>query len=415
MLLTGVCAALVTAGCITPTPQTPTITQSAPVKQPADPSAAAARPTPFVIRAPDGSATITIDTSKAPDMKDWAEHKLAPVLAEWYPKICAMLPTPGYKPPTNWSVTIAPGDGVAATGGTRVTANATWFRGQLDKQAIGALVHEEVHVVQQYGGGRRNNPPGNFSNGDITNLVAFAQKLKDKSDPVSTLVGGQLTPTERKALADFRGPGPSAYKLRTNLVAALNRIVSGPGIYDTNVFQAVTLRDSTTSLRDEKPTGAGLARLNRALLEDAYPGDLVRRAGGGGRNRGGNTGWLTEGIPDYIRWFLYEPKSNGAGVEYIQGRIDSGARNNRPYEPKYTDSYRVTANFLNFVTTKYDRHIITKLNNALRQGQYYEDIWSDNTGKSLQDLNEEWLGVVHAELKQLKPKVTASSSVPVKN
>ncbi len=412
MLLAGICAALVTAGCKTQTPQTPSAVQSPPAKQPADSSAAAAPSGRFVIHAPDGSAQITIDTSQAPDMKDWAEHKLAPVLADWYPKISALLPSPGYKPPTNWSVTIAPGDGVAATGGTRVTANATWFRGQLDKQAVGALVHEEVHVVQQYGGARRNNAPGNFSNGDITNLVTFAQKLKDKSDAVSVFVDGQLTATEHRALADFRGPGPTAYKLRTNLVGALNRIVRGPGIYDTNVFQAVTLRDSTTSLRDEKPSGASLARLNRALLEDAYPADLVRRAGGG-RNRG-NTGWLTEGIPDYIRWFLYEPKSNGAGVEYIQERIDSGARRGRPYEPKYTDSYRVTANFLNYVTTKYDRHLITKLNDALRQGQYYEDIWSDNTGKSLQELSQEWLGVVHAELKQLKPKVTASSA-PAKN
>ena len=88
-------------------------------------------------------------------MKDWAEHKLAPVLAQWYPKISGMLPTAGYTLPKKWSVTIAPGNGVAATGGTRVTANATWLRGQLDKQGVGALLHEEVHVVQQYGGGRR--------------------------------------------------------------------------------------------------------------------------------------------------------------------------------------------------------------------------------------------------------------------
>src|SRR5277367_6769038 len=147
-------------------------------------------------------------------MKDWAEQKLAPVLAEWYPKISALLPTPGFTPPKKWSVVIAPGNGVAATSGTRVTANATWFRGQLDKQAVGALVHEEVHVVQQYGGGRRTNSPGNFSNGDITNLFYFALKIKGNTDPVSAFLHDQLTESEREALENYGGPGPTAYRLR---------------------------------------------------------------------------------------------------------------------------------------------------------------------------------------------------------
>ena len=406
-LLLAVIGAAFASGCKTqappPTPSAPAPAfQSAATNQPPEPEAPSL---PFVISAPDGSAEITIDTSKAPDLTDWAEHKLAPVLAKWYPKISAMLPSPGFTPPKRWSVVIAPGNGVAATGGTRVTANATWLRGQLDKQGVGALLHEEVHVVQQYGEGRRNRPPGSFSYGDITNLAGLVQKLRDKADPVSIFVDQQLTPPEREVLAKYRGPGPSAYSLRTNLVEALNRIVRGPGIYDTALFKGVTLRESTTSLRDEKPEDSDLARLNRALLEDAFPGELARR--GGGRNRG-NTGWLTEGIPDYIRWFLYEPKSHGAGAAYIQGRIDSAAKKGQVFEPKYNDSYRISANFLNFVTTKYDRHIITKLNAALRQGQYYDEMWADDTGKTVPELNQEWLAEVHKELKKLKPKPDTS-------
>jgi hypothetical protein len=174
----------------------------------------------------------------------------------------------------------------------------------------------------------------------------------------------------------------------------------------------VILRDSTTTLRDDKPDGSDLARLNRALLEDAYPGELARRNAAGGRGRS-NTGWLTEGIPDYIRWFLYEPQSHGAGASYIQGRIASDAKKDKVYEPKYNDSYRVSANFLNYVTRKYDRHIVTKLNDALRQGKYYEDIWADDTGKTLQELSAEWLAVVHKELAKLKPK-PAVSPAPAK-
>jgi len=397
LVLAAVCAVLM-AGCKTSTP--PSAQPSPPAAtQPAD---ASPRPGIFVIHAPDGSCEITIDTSKATNMTDWAKNKLAPVLADWYPKICALLPSPGYAPPKKFSVTIAPGDGVAATSGTRVTGNASWFRGELDKQAVGALLHEEVHVVQQYGGGRRNFTPGNFSFSDITNLPSLANKLKAKTDPVSAFLYNQLTPAERQSLAKYRGPGPKAYILRTNLVDALNRIVGGPDIYDAALFKGVTLRDTTISLRNDKPEGSDLRRLNRALLEDAYPGEFARRSAGG-RNRGGNTGWLTEGIPDYIRWFLYEPQSKGASVEYIQRRIASDAKKGQVYEPKYNESYRISANFLNFVTTKYDRHIVTKLNDALRQGKYYDDIWADDTGKTVLELNQEWVAMLHKEIKKLTP------------
>src|SRR5262249_2509654 len=87
-----------------------------------------------------------------------AQNQLAPVLAEWYPKIVAMLPSDGYNAPTNFSVTIRPGRGVAATGGNRITANSTWLKRELEGEAIGALLHAGGHVIQLYAGGRRNTP-----------------------------------------------------------------------------------------------------------------------------------------------------------------------------------------------------------------------------------------------------------------
>ena len=46
------------------------------------------------------------------------EEKLAPMLVEWYPKIASMLASQDFQPPKAFSVTIRPGEGVAATGGT---------------------------------------------------------------------------------------------------------------------------------------------------------------------------------------------------------------------------------------------------------------------------------------------------------
>jgi hypothetical protein len=90
-------------------------------------------------------------------------------------------------------------------------------------------------------------------------------------------------------------------------------------------------------------------------------------------------GWLVEGIADYIRWFLYEPQTKGAEITTRNlGRA------------KYDASYRITGNFLNWVTTKYDLNIVQKLNAAGRAGKYREDLWKEATGKTVQELGNEW-------------------------
>jgi hypothetical protein len=232
-------------------------------------------PGPYHIRSTDGYCQITIDTAGAPDLTEWAETKLAPVLAEWYPKIVAMLPSEGYVPPTNFSVVLRPGNGVAATGGTRITANSDWLKRELNRQAVGALVHEEVHVIQQYGWGRRSN----------------------------------------------------------------------------------TNAPNTNAPRARVP------------------------------------GFLTEGIPDYIRWFLYEPQSHGADLIWVK------AQHNVPldYEQGF-GRYRLSANFLQYVVENYDNTLVTKLNAACRQHTYTEEIWKTATGKTREELTLDWKSTLEKQL-----------------
>lgn len=90
-------------------------------------------------------------------------------------------------------------------------------------------------------------------------------------------------------------------------------------------------------------------------------------------------GWIVEGIPDYIRWFLYEPRAKGAEITH---RNLARAR--------YDGNYRITANFLNWVVEKYDKDLIQKLNIAARAGKYSEQLWKEFTKKSLQELGDEW-------------------------
>ncbi|MBN2270712.1 MAG: DUF1080 domain-containing protein, partial [Sedimentisphaerales bacterium] len=109
------------------------------------------------IRTDDGKYRITIDTTETPDLTEWAARELGPVLRDWYPRIVKMLPSEGFEPPKQVNVTFSDSmRGVAATGGTRIQCAAAWFRQQLKGEAKGAVVHELVHVVQDYGRSRRN-------------------------------------------------------------------------------------------------------------------------------------------------------------------------------------------------------------------------------------------------------------------
>jgi hypothetical protein len=90
-------------------------------------------------------------------------------------------------------------------------------------------------------------------------------------------------------------------------------------------------------------------------------------------------GWVTEGIPDYVRWFLYEPQSRGAEIT---------ARN--VAQAKYNDSYRISANFLDWVLRTKDKDLIKKLNAAAREGRYLESDWKNWTGSTLEELGAAW-------------------------
>ncbi len=118
--------------------------------------------------------------------------------------------------------------------------------------------------------------PLNFGGSDISNLAAFVRKLADKSDPVSAWLNDELDASAKTALAAF-GPTPTPAEtkaLNSTLVKNLNRVVGGESLFDTARFRGVTLRPETAALRRKNPSGPELSRLNRMLLEDAFPAEL---------------------------------------------------------------------------------------------------------------------------------------------
>lgn len=216
-------------------------------------------PLPKIIRfaTDDKKYTFIVDASDAPQYVEWVKKDLSPVITEWYPRLVAMLPGKDYQAPTTVTLTfkndVQKGIPAYATG-SRITMNAPWFENQLTREAKGCVIHELVHVVQNYWLAPRLNP-----------------------DPKRT---------------------PS---------------------------------------------------------------------------------WITEGIADYIRWFLYEPESKGA--LYSPSQIQ---------RMKHDGSYRTSANFINWVVTTHSKDIVGLINTAARNGRYDPSLWKKHTGLTEQELAAGW-------------------------
>ncbi len=87
--------------------------------------------------------------------------------------------------------------------------------------------------------------------------------------------------------------------------------------------------------------------------------------------------WLVEGIADYVRFYHYEPVS--------------ARPHPNPAKANCRDSYRTTAAFLDWASRRYDRDLVQKLNHALQTNTYTEAMFQQLTGKTLDELNTEWL------------------------
>jgi hypothetical protein len=89
--------------------------------------------------------------------------------------------------------------------------------------------------------------------------------------------------------------------------------------------------------------------------------------------------WLVEGIADYVRYWHCEP-----GVREFPISEKSN----------YTDSYGTTARFLAWIAVTKDSRIVKKLNQALREGKYEEEMFREATGKDLKELWREFASAV---------------------
>jgi hypothetical protein len=120
--------------------------------------------------------------------------------------------------------------------------------------------------------------PSTFTVGDLKDPSTFAAKLKHPTDGVSRFIHDRLSGATGRELANWQWPMGVPASLRESLIKDLNALVRGTSLWDDSAFAGMTIRTETRNALEPKPHGEGLARLNRLLLEDAYPLDLAKKS-----------------------------------------------------------------------------------------------------------------------------------------
>ena len=110
-----------------------------------------------------------------------------------------------------------------------------------------------------------------FHPDDFKQPAALAQKLASSPDPVSARVRGRLPAA---ALETLKDPAATTLTLRRVLYFEINRLLKAPDLYDATAWQNLKLNTETQRLLAADPSGDTSRRLNRLLLEAAYPGEL---------------------------------------------------------------------------------------------------------------------------------------------
>jgi len=127
------------------------------------------------------------------------------------------------------------------------------------------------------------NSATSLASAGITDPAALAVRLTTGPDAVSVFLRGRLQDSVKADLAAFSSASANAKAVISALVKDLNEVISGPSIYDKTRFGNIVPRPETEQLLKRNLTGQQLARLNKLLLEDAYPLELAKSA---------STGWI---------------------------------------------------------------------------------------------------------------------------
>lgn len=113
-----------------------------------------------------------------------------------------------------------------------------------------------------------------FEPGHFLDLPGFAAKLRAAADPLAKYLSDNLSADTKQRL------GGSDSSLAKSLARDLNKLLEAGPLYETNRFAHLKLTDRTLHFIKENPQSHTRIRLNRILLEEAFPKEIATSLGG---------------------------------------------------------------------------------------------------------------------------------------
>ncbi|MCY3744310.1 MAG: TlpA disulfide reductase family protein [Candidatus Poribacteria bacterium] len=111
---------------------------------------------------------------------------------------------------------------------------------------------------------------------DLKDPGSLAVKLQDTRAAISQYIAAQLSAETQQLLGEYDGASTPPSELQKALLDDLNRLLEVDSLYDAQSFTDIALSEQTQVLLARNPqSGEDLIRLNRSLLTDAYPYELV--------------------------------------------------------------------------------------------------------------------------------------------
>jgi len=126
-----------------------------------------------------------------------------------------------------------------------------------------------------------------FREGDIENVDSMVARLQKGEDPLSKFLMERLSTDTRRQVHNYgsnvkrHSTSSASEALQKALVKEFNELIQGGCLYAPKLFAHVRLASTTQAALRQNPQGPELIKLNRALLEEAYPTELVKAAASG--------------------------------------------------------------------------------------------------------------------------------------
>ncbi len=124
--------------------------------------------------------------------------------------------------------------------------------------------------------GKLDRSAAEFRQSDFISSFKMINRLLAKTDPVAAHLVSKMPPSAVESLAN---PKLKLVDKRKVLITELNKILSGPSIFNDQVFAKISLPTEMHELKNGYPVGDNLYILNRKLIGLAFP-SLIKKCVG---------------------------------------------------------------------------------------------------------------------------------------